>query len=167
MGRVTKFLTDDLTNQVSHVVVKFNGLPEEVAIAKYKGDWKFTTGIIATRTQFPLTLAYGITIHKSQSLTVSHLMLDTNNGVFQLGMVYVGCSHVQNLKNLHFIDFTPEAVECDKSCIKEINQQRNISLNNTLPKLNDDRLRPIRRFKKIPPIYQAKKLKRSRICQIR
>jgi ATP-dependent exoDNAse (exonuclease V) alpha subunit len=102
IGRVTKFLTDDLTNQIIHVVVKFSGLLEEVAIRNRlcTWGWEFTTGIIAHRPTHGL--AYGRTIHKSQSQTVSNLMLNANDGVFQPGMVYVGCSRERKLQKFVF-----------------------------------------------------------------
>ena len=55
-----------------------------------------------SRTQLPLTLAWGITIHKSQGLTLAFATLELGEKDFALGLSYVAISRVKDLKGLAF-----------------------------------------------------------------
>jgi ATP-dependent DNA helicase PIF1 len=53
-----------------------------------------------SRTQFPLTVAYAITVHKSQSITVDQVVTDLSERDFQHGLSYVAVSRVKTLQGL-------------------------------------------------------------------
>lgn len=53
-----------------------------------------------TRKQFPLQVAYGITIHKSQGVTVDKAVVDIGDSEFALGLTYVALSRVKTLDGL-------------------------------------------------------------------
>jgi ATP-dependent exoDNAse (exonuclease V) alpha subunit len=55
-----------------------------------------------TRTQFPLTIAYAITIHKSQGATLDQAVVDISCKDFQPGLTYVAVSRVQSLQGIMF-----------------------------------------------------------------
>ena len=62
------------------------------------------------RTQFPLRLAFAITINKSQGQTLGRVGLVLDQPVFSHGQLYVALSRVTNYANLHLIvPNTPEA----------------------------------------------------------
>ena len=52
--------------------------------------------------QFPLRLAYGITVHKSQGLTLSKAVLNLATKEHALGLSYVAVSRVKTLAGLLF-----------------------------------------------------------------
>ena len=59
-------------------------------------------GASCTRTQFPLRLAYAITVHKSQGLTLSRAVLNLTQREHCLGLSYVAVSRVKALRGLMF-----------------------------------------------------------------
>ena len=71
-----------------------------------KEENKITSNTIGTFTQFPLKLAYAITIHKSQGLTLDKVYIDFGKGMFAHGQAYVAFSRARTLKGLE-ISRTP------------------------------------------------------------
>jgi ATP-dependent DNA helicase PIF1 len=59
-------------------------------------------GVACTWKQFPLRLAYGITVHKSQGLTLSKAVMNLATKEHALGLSYVAVSQVKSLQGLLF-----------------------------------------------------------------
>ncbi|KYM94176.1 ATP-dependent DNA helicase PIF1 [Cyphomyrmex costatus] len=72
--------------------------------------------------QFPLSLSYGITIHKSQGLSFQYALMDLGNNVFSCGQIYVALSRVTCLDGLHLINFDPSSVFTSEKAIIEYNR---------------------------------------------
>lgn len=58
------------------------------------------TGVSCTRKQFPLRVAYAITIHKSQGITLDNAVVDIGKSEFGLGLTYVAFSRVKTITGL-------------------------------------------------------------------
>lgn len=116
-------------NGSTGVVVDFtsDGLPivsfdHKVPVIVYPASWELKSGdkVTASITQVPLRLAYAITVHKSQGMTLDAAEIDLGNA-FVDGMGYVGLSRVKNLSNLYLkginqraLKVSPEAQRIDK-----------------------------------------------------
>ena len=59
-------------------------------------------GKTGSRQQLPLVLGWAMTIHKSQGLTLNHVVLGIGIKELAFGITYVGCSRVKSYKGLAF-----------------------------------------------------------------
>jgi hypothetical protein len=57
-------------------------------------------GVTIIRRQFPLRVAYAMTVHKCQGMTLTHVSLDVRRQPFSHGILYVACGRVKNAKSL-------------------------------------------------------------------
>ncbi|KAA9041491.1 AAA family ATPase [Ginsengibacter hankyongi] len=81
-------------------------------------DGKLQQETLGTFTQFPLRLAWAITIHKSQGLTFEKVMIDAG-AAFSSGQVYVALSRCTNLDGIVLLSKIPaEAIYSNDNVTK-------------------------------------------------
>ena len=60
--------------------------------------------------QYPLCLAWALTIHKIQGATLSIAEIDIGQSIFEYGQTYVALSRVKSLDGLYLSEFQPDRV---------------------------------------------------------
>jgi len=79
---------------------------------------KIVTKIIGEYKQFPLMLAWAVTIHKSQGRTLESIVVDLGKGAFAHGQVYVALSRCRTLEGIKLErPIRPKDIICDKRII--------------------------------------------------
>ena len=123
IGAEVMFIKNDIlgkyVNGTRSVVVGFDkneGWPivktyDNEMILVYPEEWKYEdNGVVhATITQIPLRLAWAITIHKSQGMTLDAAEIDLGDA-FEPGMGYVALSRVRSLSGLKLMNLNEMAL---------------------------------------------------------
>jgi ATP-dependent DNA helicase PIF1 len=70
--------------------------------------------VTGTYIQYPLMLAWAVTIHKGQGKTLEKVRVDLGEGAFDFGQVYVALSRCRSLEDIHLIKpIKARDVKCD------------------------------------------------------
>lgn len=93
------------------VIVESNGMTFTVQREKWESvryvydenQGRIISRTIGTYTQFPLMLAWAVTIHKSQGKTFDRVHIDLSNGAFAEGQLYVALSRCRTLEGISMI----------------------------------------------------------------
>ncbi len=97
-------------------VVRFrNGYATVVAhvTAELEEKTKLLRSVKPMVTYMPLRLAYALTIHKSQGMTLDAVTIDLGNSVFSPGQAYTALSRAKNLESVWLLKFSASAFKID------------------------------------------------------
>jgi ATP-dependent DNA helicase PIF1 len=111
-GKVVDIIDND--NKLS-VIVKFtNGMTKVIEPYYWQSD-EYPCIAIG---QYPLCLAWALTIHKIQGATLSMAEMDIGKSVFEYGQTYVALSRVQSLEGLYLSAFEPHRVRANPKVVE-------------------------------------------------
>jgi len=82
--------------------------------------------VLAKINQLPLRLAWAITIHKSQGMTLDEAVIDLSQS-FSYGMGYVALSRLKNLEGLHLLGINDLACQVDPQILQYDQELLNLS----------------------------------------
>jgi ATP-dependent exoDNAse (exonuclease V) alpha subunit len=110
-GKIIRF-----SNAGNPVVVTTDGF--EIAVQEY--TWRTFNDFgreLASVTQYPLRLAWAVTVHKSQGLSLDAAIIDLSQA-FTPGMGYVALSRVRSLEGLYLVGMNQQALEMNQQIAK-------------------------------------------------
>ena len=94
--------------------VKFsNGIQREMPIQYWQSE-EYPTIAIG---QFPLCLAWAMTIHKIQGATLPMAEMDIGRNIFEYGQTYVALSRVKTLDGLYLSAFDPQGIRVNEKVV--------------------------------------------------
>ena len=109
IGTVVGFSYEDgKDNPEPAPIVLFSNGCRMVMPKKYWQSEDFPTIAVG---QYPLCLAWAITIHKIQGATLSMAEVDIGSSIFECGQTYVALSRVKSLDGLYLSKFDPKKIK--------------------------------------------------------
>ena len=104
LGTITGF-------KKNNPIIKFDSREDEITVTKHSFEIQdnINKKKLATAIQYPIKLAYALTVHKCQSLTLDAVDYDLS-GTFAPGMAYVAISRCKTLDNLSIKNYDPDLI---------------------------------------------------------
>ncbi len=121
LGNVIRYDSDGLP-----VVKLYNGYEITAEHEEWKIENEFGKTLVSYQ-QVPLRLAWAITVHKSQGMTLDSAEMDLRK-TFEKGQGYVALSRVKNLNGLKLTGYNSIALEVDDLALRADQRFRELSL---------------------------------------
>jgi ATP-dependent exoDNAse (exonuclease V) alpha subunit len=125
LGTIVK-ITDTVTVDVDGESVLVEPVTWEKVKYEYQTSTKtLTQDVVAEFTQFPLRLAWAVTIHKAQGKTLDAAVIDLGPRAFAPGQTYVAFSRLTSLDGLYLKrPLTPADIIVDENVVRFLSEGR-------------------------------------------
>jgi ATP-dependent DNA helicase PIF1 len=110
MGTVIDFVGESKSPKV----LFSNGITMTLSIHFWQSEQYPTIAI----GQYPLQLAWALTIHKIQGATLERAQIDIGQSIFEYGQTYVALSRIQSLDGLYLSGFQPGRIKANPTVCK-------------------------------------------------
>jgi ATP-dependent DNA helicase PIF1 len=67
--------------------------------------------------QYPLCMAWAVTIHKIQGSSLTHAQIDVGSSIFEYGQTYVALSRIKTMDGLYLMNFQPNRIKSNPKVI--------------------------------------------------
>jgi hypothetical protein len=127
IGIVQKLGSDSITVSIGDITYEVK--PEKWKTIGYEfseEQGKIVEKTLGAYTQFPITLAWAITIHKSQGKTLERVIIDLGTGAFAAGQLYVALSRCKSLSGIALKQSIAHAdIRCDAEVVEFMRKTEN------------------------------------------
>jgi ATP-dependent DNA helicase PIF1 len=108
-GVVVDFCSGVLDGTQTPVVHFSNGVVKQMEYHYWQSE-EYPCIVVG---QYPLCLAWALTIHKIQGATLNLAEIDIGNTIFEYGQTYVALSRVKSLEGLYLSAFNPHRIKAN------------------------------------------------------
>ena len=116
-------LTLGIANGSTGIIINFT--EEKLPVVQFdkhkivigKKEWKSDNVPGISIYQIPLILAWGITIHKAQGLTLEKAIIDIGKDLFEAGQMYVALSRIRTLEGVYLKEFDINNLKINNSVL--------------------------------------------------
>jgi len=124
MAKIKKLLDHSIEVTIGKTTYEVKEVSwEQVDYAYDPSEKRIKTKVTGTFKQYPLKLAWAITIHKSQGKTFDTMVLSLGAGAFAHGQVYVALSRCRTLEGISLIgSIRPDDLIFDKQAVQYKNK---------------------------------------------
>jgi len=113
-GIITNILDQGADKQPLIVVTFSNGIIKTMSPHSWQNEDYPTLAIV----QYPLCLAWALTIHKIQGATLDMAEMDIGQSIFEYGQTYVSLSRIRSLDGLYLSEFHAQKIKAHPKVVE-------------------------------------------------
>lgn len=113
-GIITNILDQGLGKSPCIVVTFANGILKTIVPHIWQNEEYPSLAIV----QYPLCLAWALTIHKIQGATLDMAEMDIGQSIFEFGQTYVSLSRIRSLEGLYLSEFQAQKIKAHPKVVE-------------------------------------------------